>query len=65
VHIIVIVIIIIIIIIIILIMATKTAYKIPLIKSTMGIAPNKSHQRIKLLNLHPALHTLMQTAIKT
>jgi hypothetical protein len=46
-----------------MIMATKTAHIIPLILSTMGITPNKSHQSLKLLNLCPALYMLMQTAV--
>jgi hypothetical protein len=48
-----------------MIVATKTAYIIPLIQSTMGITTNKSHQSLKPLNFRPALYTrmLMQTAV--
>jgi hypothetical protein len=41
----------------------KTAYKIPLVLSSMGIIPNKLHKSLKLLNLCPALYIGMQKAV--
>jgi hypothetical protein len=29
-----------------------------------GIIPNESHERLKILNLYPALYNLMQKAVK-
>jgi hypothetical protein len=39
-----------------------TVYKKPFVLATMGIIPNKLHQSLKLLNLGPALHILIQKA---
>jgi hypothetical protein len=41
----------------------KTVYIIPLVLSTMGIIPNKLHESLKLLNLHPGLYILMPEAV--
>jgi hypothetical protein len=41
----------------------KTAYIIPLVLSTMGVIPNKLHESLKLLNLHPDLYILIQKAV--
>jgi hypothetical protein len=40
----------------------KTASVVKLILTTMGFVPKKSHESLKLLNLHPALYILMQKA---
>jgi hypothetical protein len=41
----------------------KTACLIPLLLSTADVIPDKLHERLKLLNLHPALYILMQKAV--
>ena len=41
----------------------KTAYTILLVLSKAGIISHKLHHRLKLLNLRPALHFLMQKAV--
>jgi hypothetical protein len=41
----------------------KMAYIIPLAQFTTGIIPNKLHESLKLLNLHPTLYILMQEAV--
>jgi hypothetical protein len=41
----------------------KIAYIIPLVLSTTGIIPYKLHESLKLLNLRPGLHILMQKAV--
>jgi len=35
-----------------------------LVLSTTGIIPNKLHESLKILNLRPALYTVMQKAVK-
>ena len=39
------------------------AYVIPLVLSTMGSTANELHERIKLLNVRPALYILMQNTV--
>jgi hypothetical protein len=41
----------------------KTSYIIQLVLSTMCIVPNKLHESLKLRNLCPGLHILMQKAV--
>jgi hypothetical protein len=41
----------------------KTACVITLVLSTTGIIPNKLHESLKLLNLHPALYIHIQKAV--
>ena len=41
----------------------KTAYILPLVLSTSGIAPDKLDESLKLLILRPSLYILTQTAV--
>jgi hypothetical protein len=41
----------------------KAAYIIPLVLPTAGVIPNRFHEKLKLLDLRPALHILMQKAL--
>jgi hypothetical protein len=42
----------------------KMAYIISLVISTTGVIPNKSHESLKVLLLHPSLYILMHQAVK-
>jgi len=41
----------------------KMVYIMPLLPPTMGIIPNKLHESLKLLDLRPGLHILMQKVV--
>jgi len=40
----------------------KEAYAIPLLLFTTGIIPNTQNENLKVLNVRPAIHILMQKA---
>ena len=44
-------------------MATEKGLYDTINTSTTGTIPNKSHENLKLLNLRPALYTLMHKAV--